>query len=228
MEEFIALLLFFVLATVLDRVMKAMKRKRGGVHPRSDWEEEGEEGMDELGEREVGVGGVDAQFKNLDSDLERLIAQELGLKIDEREAQRESSPLGPPVARRRPPPPSRRPTPVTLPRRPGAPSERGRQVAYPETDAETAARARPLEPLRPAPPARRRAAEVRSREPSAPTRPTRKPQAERPAAPQRAWEIGASRRRGGRMLLPDSPDWSPMKKAIIWAEILGPPRGLVD
>ena len=226
MEEFIAVLLFFVLAAVLDRVMKAMKRKQGGVHPRSDWEEEGEEGMDELGEREVGVGGVDAQFKKLDSDLERLIAQELGLKTEEREAQRESSPLGPPVARRRPPPPSRRPTPVTLPKRPGAPAERGRQVVYP--DAETAARARPIEPLRPALPARRRAAEVKSREPAAPSRPARTPQAERPAAPQWGAPLTLARRRGGRMLLPDSPSWSPMKKAIIWAEILGPPRGLVD
>lgn len=34
------------------------------------------------------------------------------------------------------------------------------------------------------------------------------------------------RRRRGRMRLPDSPRWSPVQKAIIWADVLGPPRGL--
>jgi len=32
--------------------------------------------------------------------------------------------------------------------------------------------------------------------------------------------------RKGSIILPDSPDWSAVQRAIIWSEILGPPRGL--
>ncbi len=32
--------------------------------------------------------------------------------------------------------------------------------------------------------------------------------------------------RKGNVILPDSPDWSAVQRAIIWSEILGPPRGL--
>ncbi len=34
------------------------------------------------------------------------------------------------------------------------------------------------------------------------------------------------RRRRSTMRLPNSPRWSPVQKAIVWADILGPPRGL--
>ena len=36
------------------------------------------------------------------------------------------------------------------------------------------------------------------------------------------------RRRRGTMRLPNSPRWSPVQKAIVWADVLGPPRGLTD
>jgi hypothetical protein len=37
---------------------------------------------------------------------------------------------------------------------------------------------------------------------------------------------GQAEPRKGDIILPDSPDWSDVQRAIIWSEILGPPRGL--
>jgi hypothetical protein len=43
-----------------------------------------------------------------------------------------------------------------------------------------------------------------------------------------AQEAAVTARRPRGPLLPDRPGWTAVQKAIIWAEIIGPPKGLSE
>lgn len=187
MEEFIGIIILFLLLPLIQRVLKG--RAKGQLPP-SEYEEELQPAA-YVPESEPGP--------SLETDLEQLIAEELGLKTRRSPSQRQAAAEAADIFREErlaPPPP-----PPTFPQRQRqrlpAEVDRVRGVAYP---------GRPPEP--PEPPEPETIAEPIFQ----PIRAQAKPE----------------RRRRGVSLLPDSAGWSPIKKAIVWSEILGPPKALSE
>ncbi|UCC74872.1 MAG: hypothetical protein JSV86_10085 [Gemmatimonadota bacterium] len=240
MDEFITLIIFFVVIGLLERILRAAQK--GKV-------ERPTEGEMQAGDREA--------IEEMPASLQELIAEELGINL-ERKPKVKGLPE-PPAA------PQARSAPAEHParRQPPAPAvQRGREptVFYPSPAAKAPAERLESAGDRGAAVARRRREEVRrplraelGRPRAAPIRePLRDaerglsleerailergaPQSvERPRRPedhQRFHERymeepprPAARR--SRVPLPEREDWSPAQKAIIWAEILGPPKGL--
>ncbi len=239
MDEFLTLIIFFIVIGVVERVLRAAQKAKGEAPT----------------QREVQPHDEGA-IEQLPASLQDLIAEELGINLERRP--RVSGP-------REPPSPPPRTAPGEYPARQRgrgrvAPSRGEPAVFYP-SPVERA----PVERLdrptdrgavggRMEETLRRRRAEFARREAALTRRPP--PQAEPPRSleerailergeavslerPRRpedhdrfhdrymVEEAGpAVRRRRGP--LPDRWDWSAAQKAIIWADILGPPKGLEE
>jgi hypothetical protein len=238
-DEFLTLIIFFIVIGLVERVLRAAQKTKGEPPARREAQPHDEGATEQL-----------------PAGLQDLIAEELGINLERRPRV-----TGPPE----PPSPPPRTAPEERPahqrgRVPVAPSRREPTVLYPSPvePAPVELKDRPTgrgavggrmeETLR------RRRAEFTRRE-AALTR--RSPLQAEPARPleERALlergeavsleeprrpedhdrfhdlymvqEVGpvVRRRRGP---LPDRRDWSAAQKAIIWAEILGPPKGLGD
>ncbi len=215
MNEFIGFILLIIAISVMDRVMKAFKAGKRMPTPPVDAESE-EEPL--FLERDVEIEQLEGGEGRLDSDLERLIAEELGLRPRRRQ------PAEPRTAPREPPPRLQ-------------PSGEGRGG--------TLQRSAPSRPL-PVPAGPRRTVVLPTPRPIERRVPQRPPRTEpRPAveevalaapAPARARakrrpvrrSVAARVQRRGPARLPNLPGWTQMQKAIVWAEIVGPPRGLSE
>lgn len=212
MNEFIGFILLIIAISVMDRVMKAFKAGKRMPPPPVDAESE-EEPL--FLERDVEIEQLEGGEGRLDSDLERLIAEELGLRPRRRQ------PAEPRTAPREPPPrlqpsgggtfqqsASSRPPPV--------PAGPRRTVVLPTP--------RPIErrvPQRPPRTEPRPAVEEVALAAPAPPRASTKRRPVRRSVAPRVRHQGPAR-------LPDLPGWTQMQKAIVWAEIVGPPRGLSE
>jgi hypothetical protein len=215
-EQFLTLIIFFIVIGLVERVLKAAQKSKAEPPAQREVQDEEESGLEEL-----------------PSGLQDLIAEELGINLERRpriEGPPEPAPPAPPRGERA----GYRPSP----RREAL--QRGRERAGDRA----AALAR----------ARREAAAQRRRAPALTREPLRQAEApmsleeramlergepvslERPRTPEdherfheRYMEQAAApdvRRRRGR--LPERPNWNAVQKAIVWAEILGPPKGLED
>ncbi len=228
MDEFIGFILLIIAISVIDRVMKAFKAGKRMPTPPVDAEAE-EEPL--FLERDVEIEQLEGGEGRLDSDLERLIAEELGLRPRRRE------PAEPSTAPREPPPRLRpagegrggtlqrsapsRPPPVPVgPRRTVV-------LPTPRPELETGVGPdrvpRPIERRVPQRPRTERRPAVEEVELVAPA-PARARAKHRPVRRSVAPRV----RHQGPARLPDLPGWTQMQKAIVWAEIVGPPRGLSE
>ena len=181
MEEFIGILILLIVLPLIQRVLRGRAQRQ---LPPSEYEEELQPAADVL---------ENAPGPSLETDLEQLIAEELGLKPRRSPSQRQAAAEAADISREErlaPPPP-----PPTFPQRQRqrlpAEVDRVRGVAYPGRPPEPETIAEPI---------------------FQPIRAQAKPE----------------RRRRGVSLLPDSAGWSPIKKAIVWSEILGPPKALSE
>jgi hypothetical protein len=272
-DEFLTLIIFFIVIGVVERVLKAAQKAKG-ERPTQRQTQPRDEGA----------------IEGLPASLQDLIAEELGINL-ERKPRIEGPPEpAPPATTRAAPaahpgrgaPPSAHPgrgaPPSAHPGRGAPPSEhpsrgqppavhpaqsappvpvsRERLVHYPGARREEPERGRERAGDRGAAitRARREVAAQRRRGPALVRRPLREPeqtpsleeramlergeavsleQPRRPEDHKRFHDLymveeagpGVRRRRGP---LPDRSDWSAAQKAIIWAEILGPPKGLGD
>ncbi|UCC82880.1 MAG: hypothetical protein JSW46_18255 [Gemmatimonadota bacterium] len=249
MDEFLTLIIFFIVIGVVERVLKAAQKAKG-EQPTQRQEQVQDEGA----------------IERLPAGLQELIAEELGINLERKpriagpgEPAPPSSARAAPVEHpgRRPPStehPSRRPPPAPHPAE-SAPVGRER-VVYPSARREVPETGRERAGDRGAAitRARREVAAQRRRGPALVRRPLREveqppsleerallergeavslEQPRRPEDHKRFHDLymveeagpGVRRRRGP---LPDRWDWSAAQKAIIWAEILGPPKGLED
>jgi hypothetical protein len=225
-DQFITLLILFILIGLVDRFLKAARKAKPPAPPEA--EPEADEGT---------------TVEGLPRALQDLIAEELGLNMERRpKVEPPARPAAPADAARTPvPSPPRRPREVQA-QRPREP--RPRTVDHPgQREAERERRRRALEQARAA---RERSAALARREwvppeevisldelamrergapvsLEAPRRPEERPRLrDRWARPERR---GPPRR---RVPLPEPPGWSAAQKAIVWAELLGPPKGLAD
>lgn len=227
MNEFIGFILLIIAISVIDRVMKAFKA--GQRSPPVDVESE-EEPL--FLERDVEVEQLEGGEGRLDSDLERLIAEELGLRPRRRE------PAEPSTAPREPPPrlqPSGEGRGGTLQR--SAPS---RPLPVPAGPRRTVVLPTPRPELETGVGRERVPRPIERRVPQRPPRTEPRPAVEEfelaAPAPAGAWtkrrpvrrSVAARVRHKGPARLPDLPGWTQMQKAIVWAEIVGPPRGLSE
>jgi hypothetical protein len=207
-DEFVIILVVMFLGVILDLIKKAQRKKQP---PPSAAEQE---------EMEAGDEPVLAR------NIQDLIAEELGLNLERR----------PSVQRPPEPEPERKrleeaSSEWTRTRQPAAQSEPQRQpVRAADRTAETLARRRGK---------RREPAEALSLE--RPRRPEDHDRFhERYNVPQpvtshsefheryMAQEAAVTARRPQGPLLPDRPGWTATQKAIIWAEIIGPPKCLAE
>ncbi|KPK79360.1 MAG: hypothetical protein AMS25_12975 [Gemmatimonas sp. SM23_52] len=187
MDQFITLLILFILIGLVDKFLKAARKAKPPVPPEA--------------EREADEGTA---VEGLPRALQDLIAEELGLDMERRPR------VGPPARPAAPADAARTRVP-SRPRRPReVQAQRPRESVPPEE-------AISLEELG----MRERGAPVSL---EAPRRPE-----ERERLSDRY--VGPERPRGPRWLhvrLPEPPGWSAAQKAIVWAELLGPPKGLAD
>ena len=211
MDEFIGFILLIIAISVIDRVMKAFKAGKRMPTPPFDAESE-EEPL--FLERDVEVEQLEGGEGRLDSDLERLIAEELGLRPRRREPAEPSPALREPPARPRPSGGEtlQRSAPSRPPRVPVGPR---RTVVLPTP--------RHIERRVPQRPRTERRSAVEEVELAAPA-PAGASTKRRPV--RRA--VAARVRHRGPARLPDLPGWTQVQKAIVWAEIVGPPRGLSE
>ncbi len=274
MDEFLTLIIFFIVIGVVERVLKAAQKAKGEA-PTQRKTQPRDEGA----------------LEGLPAGLQDLIAEELGINLERKPRIEGPAEAAPPSTARAGPaghpaggaPPSahpahRAPPPVhpaqaAPPAPPAPPAPVGREpVVYPGSRREVPDRGRERAGERGAAitRARREVAAQRRRGPALTRRPLRELEPppsleeraimergeavslERPRRPEdherfhdrydvtkpvashaefheryvdeRA-EPGRRRRRGP---LPDRADWSAAQKAIIWADILGPPKGLED
>ena len=186
MEEFIGILILLIVLPLIQRVLRGRAQRQ---LPPSEYEEELQPAADVL---------ENAPGPSLETDLEQLIAEELGLKPRRSPRQRQAAAEAADTFRqeRLAPPP-----PPTFPQRQRLPAEvdRVRSVVYPDRLPESETIPEPI--LRP----------IRAQ-----------------ARPEQARPRRSKRRRRGVFSLPDSANWSHIKKAIVWSEILGPPKGLSE
>jgi hypothetical protein len=241
-DEFLTLIIFFIVIGVVERVLRAA-RKAKGEPPIQREAQPHDEGA----------------IEGLPASLQDLIAEELGINLERKpRIEGPPEPLPPPTARAAPAEhPGRRLPPSAHPAPPPVPLSRERVVQHPSARREEPERGRERAGDRIAALARaRREATARRRRGPAPTRrplhePERPPSLEerailergepvsieRPRRPEdherfhdryMGEEAGPAVRRRRRGPLPDRWDWSAAQKAIIWAEILGPPKGLED
>lgn len=239
MDSFIAILIFFLLIGLLEKVLKAASKKQQGAAPPPE-----AEGTEEA--------------RGAPSSLQDLIAEQLGISLERRPRVRElPEAKAEPAERTRvaPPPPKRRPVPEERPY-----SEGRREVAYPRPSPSGSRRTTAGERGLAAARERRAALAKREDEPvrvisleeraalrrdeAASLEVPRRPEDHRrfherygiPESPRGRGKLGApgvsepmrltGRRRRGR--LPERAHWSAAARAIVWSEILGPPKGLTD
>ncbi len=231
MDSFIAILILFLLIGLLEKVLKGASAKQQRRAPPPDQELSG----DEL--QPTGRGPV---------SLHEIIAEELGISLERRPRVRE---LPEPTAEARDAHPAAR-------GREGAPSEvSARDVVYPrprpsgaERGAGVADRRRRAATQRERPREPERYVSLEERailergEPVSSERP-RRPEDHwafheryRVAEPVRSLrefderyvDSAARPRRRSAVRLPARDSWSAAEKAIVWAEVLGPPKGLLD
>lgn len=237
MDSFIIIVIIMVVLGLLEKLVKA---GRAGQTPETppegpDWESQGE-----------------GRAERLPRDLQELIAEELGIKLErprieeepagvssERPELERSAALQPPMrAESRIEPPTRGAPGRRMPRStPGrrTPSittraRRTRTVAYPSTP--------PTHPPpTPQPVKVTPAGAVISLEDRAAMERGEAVSLETPRMAeqhQRFHDLYVDRgeptraRRRARPILPDRADWTAVHRAVVWSEILGPPRGLVE
>lgn len=226
-SEIIWLILLFIVLPLVEKVFRKRQQEAG---ERPDSESELDSRRTDAARETDRPAGQERRYK---SDLERLIAEELGLEVPEPDEPTKAPPIGRPRARK---PTGQVSSPYTpLPRSPsGSPQPRSK-VVYPRSRVES----------RPPPPPEPKSLEVppeRSLDAQAINLDERAIEAsEERARPKRKREAPAVARVGLRLgkparaqtrearpgpRLPGSPEWSNVKKAIVWSEILGPPKAL--
>jgi hypothetical protein len=238
-DEFITLIIFFIVIGVLERVLKAAKGKKAPPQQaQGEPEVEGEE-----------------TSEGIPASLQELIAEELGINLERRPKVRElpeqEQPSRPalrsvkdPAGRRHPAAPAAPATRRTVvhpgPREilPSGVPEGARQRALTEVREQREAVGREREDDA----ERRRVESERIRDPGRSLERPRRPEdhdrfhelygVPEPVKSHTEFherymqkEVRSSARRT-RLLLPDQPEWSAVKRAIVWAEILGTPKGL--
>lgn len=227
MDQFITLLILFILIGLVDKFLKAARKAKPPAPPEAEREADEE-----------------AAIEGLPRALQDLIAEELGLNMERR-------PKVEPPARRAAPADAARAPIAAPPRRPQeVPVERPREsrprtVDHPgRREADREGRRRELERARAA---RERKAALVGRESVPPEEaisleelgmrergaPVSLEAHRRPEERERLRDryVGPERRPGPprrHVPLPEPPGWSAAQKAIVWAELLGPPKGLVD
>jgi len=190
-DQFITLLILFILIGLVDRFLKAAQKAKPPAPPEA--EPEADEGT---------------TVEGLPRALQDLIAEELGLNMERRpKVDPRARPAAPAdAARARIPSAPRRPRES----RPRTVDHPGRRESVPPEEVIS------LDELG----MRERGAPVSL---EAARRPEERPRLrDRWARPERR---GPARR---RVPLPEPPGWSAAQKAIVWAELLGPPKGLAD
>lgn len=237
MDSFIIIVIIMVVLGLLEKLVKA---GRAGQTPEAppegpDWESQGE-----------------GRAERLPRDLQELLAEELGIKLerprieaepagvttDRRELERSAAPQPPMRAESRIEPPAHaapgrhmpgatpsRRTPSTT-----TPARRTRAVAYPST---TPTRPRPtpepvdVTPAGPVISLEERAAMERGEAVSLETPRTAEQHQRFHDLYFEGGEQTRARRRA-RPILPDRAGWTAVHRAVVWSEILSPPRGLVE
>jgi hypothetical protein len=224
-DEFVIILVVMFLGVILDLIKKAQRKKQ--PPPLAAEQEEMEAGDEPV----------------LARNIQDLIAEELGLNLERR----------PSVQRPPEPEPERKrleeaSSEWARTRQPAAQSEPQRQpVRAADRTAETLARRRGAPAKRRSPDLKERGHNLKRREPAEalslerPRRPEDHDRFhERYNVPQpvtthsefharyMAQEAAVTARRPRGPLLPDRPGWTAVQKAIIWAEIIGPPKGLSE
>jgi hypothetical protein len=250
-DQFLTLIIFFIVIGVVERLLKAAQKAKEGAPAQREAQPHDEGAIEQLP-----ANLQDLIAEELGINLERrpriVEPPEPAPPSSARAAP------APHPGRRLPPSehPGRRQPPARHPGQfvPPAPIVRERVIRYPGPRREEADRGAESAGDRAAAVARRRREDLARRRAAPARRPLREPERppsleeraimergepvslERPRRPEdherfheryRAKEAGplVRRRRGP---LPDRGDWSAAQKAIIWAEILGPPKGLED
>ncbi len=232
MDSFIVIIIFFLVLSLLERVLKS--GKKGKRLPPS------EQGDEEAAEAAPGTP----------QSLEELIAEQLGINLERRPRVQAPEPAAPGASLETSPTPPASPAPadrlVVHPRegrRPGrgmSSAERGATAAR-RRRGQVARRGRPREP-EPELSLEERGMLERGEAVSLET--PRRPEdheryQERYGVPQPVatheefhdryvGPAGAVRRARRGPRFPDRPNWSPTQRAIVWAEVLGRPRGLSE
>ncbi len=239
MDSFITLIIFFLLIGLLERVLKAASKKQQRAAPPP--EVEGPE-----------------EARRAPSSLQELIAEQLGISLERRPRVRElpeakaepadrtrvatRPPERRPATEARPAPPTRRevayPRPSPKGERRTTAAERGLAAARERRAALAKSKDEPVGVISLEEPAALRRDEAVSLEVP------RRPEDHRrfheryaiPESPRGRGKLGApgvsepmrvtGERRRGR--LPERAHWSAAARAIVWSEILGPPKGLTD
>jgi len=246
-EQFLTLIIFFIVIGLVERVLKAAQKAKAEPPAQREAEEDEESGLERLPS-----GLQDLIAEELGINLERKPRIERPPEPAPPASARAATVEYP---ARRPPPaaPPRGPAP---PAPPAAPATREGAGYRPSPRREALQRGREPGGDRAAAlaRARREAAAQRRRAPALTREPLRQAEApmsleeramlergepvslERPRRPEdherfheRYMERAAAsdvRRRRGK--LPERPHWNAVQKAIVWAEILGRPKGLED
>ncbi len=198
MDEFITLIIFFIVIGVIERMLKASQKSKAEAPPELEPTAEDAEPVERMPDR-----------------LQGFIAEELGLGLERK-------------------PQIRRPTEPEA--RPDTAGERGAAVGRQRREAVARGRRAHLERRKAAPSLReqREAERALSLEERAMLERGAPISLERPRRPEdherfHARYMAPKRRpavRRSRARLPDREAWSPVQKAIIWSEILRPPKGL--
>ena len=222
-SELIWLVLLFIILPLLEKIFKK-RRREPTEQPGTEYELDSPE-TDAARQRVERP----AQRKRYKSELERLIAEELGLDVPRPAERAEAPPIQKPPARK---PPAEGRSPYTrLPRSPsGAPQPRSK-VVYPHSRVES--RPPPPEPSFESlevPPDKSLDAQAINLDDRAiaASKAGKRARVRKKAPPVARLGAGRGPERRPGSGLPDAPGWSSVKKAIVWSEILGPPKALRD
>lgn len=222
MDEFIWVIILFIVLPLLERIFKKRQQEDSPDTP-------------ELPELEVEAGapapadrqpGPQTRGKSYKSDLERLIAEELGLDVPQ---PTRKPPIRKPPARK---PPARVSSPYTrLPRSPSGEPRPQPTVVYPRSRVES--RPPPPEPSYESlevPPEESMDAQLINLDERgiAAAKKGERVKTREEAQPAVRLDVRRGRKPRRGPGLPDPPEWSSVKKAIVWSEILGPPKALRD
>ena len=228
MDDFIWFLIIIFGASIFQRMMKSARKKQQQQHPTSEHEEGEYEGE--------GEGEGEGQLERAPMSIQEILAEQLGLNLERRPRV-----LPPPE-----PPEPETPTATATAQSSAEPAGEYARRRREEVSrwADERRRASQLPSRRTDLPERVSLEERAIRERGAPRtleRPRRPEDHERfherydvpkPVSSHSEFhkryvdEYEPVSREGIGFRLPDRPEWSAVKRAIVWAEVLGPPKGL--
>lgn len=228
MDDFIWFVIIIFGASIFQRMMKSARKKQQQQHPTLEHEAGEYEGE--------GEGEGESRLERAPMSFQEMLAEQLGLNLERRPQ------VLPPPEPPEPETPTATPTAQSSAERAGEYAQRRREAVSRRADERR--RAGQLPSRRTDLPERVSLEERAIRERGAPKtleRPRRPEDHERfherydvpkPVSSHAEFhkryvdepETVTGKRKGFR--LPDRPEWSAVKRAIVWAEVLGPPKGL--